>query len=107
MQMYCGVVALKQSRNEIANIVWNPGFRLSGLIRISDRKTYVKVTQQLMRHAKSRATLDIYTQGRMDPKRQTSPQVVKMIFTEEPSEILLQCRGTDQRLENIQNGVAL
>ena len=55
-----------------------------------------------MRHAKSRATPDIYTQARMDTKREPTQRVVKMILTEEPNEILLQCRGTDQRPENIQ-----
>ena len=74
---------------------------------VIDNRENVKVTQQLMRHAKSRATLDIYTQARMDTKREAQQRVVKMILTEGPNEILLQCRGTDQRLENIQNGVAL
>ena len=72
-----------------------------------DNRENVEVTQQLMRHAKSRATLDIYTQARMDTKREATQRVVRMILTEEPNDILLQCRGTDQRLENIQNGVAL
>jgi hypothetical protein len=38
----------------------------------------------------------------MDTRREAQQRVVKMILTEEPSEILLQRRGLDERLENIQ-----
>src|SRR6266496_6804016 len=60
----------------------------------------VKVTQELMRHANSRCTLDVYAQARMDTKREAQQRVVKMILTEEPGEILLRRRGSNELLDN-------
>lgn len=45
-------------------------------------------------------TLDVYSQARMDTKREAQQRVVKMILTEETGEILLRRRGPDERLDN-------
>ena len=42
----------------------------------------VKVVQDLMRHASSRFTLDVYSQARKGAKRQAQQQVVQMILPE-------------------------
>jgi integrase len=43
----------------------------------------VKVVQELMRHASSRCTLEVYSQARIIAKRQAQRRVVQMIFREE------------------------
>jgi site-specific recombinase XerD len=42
----------------------------------------VKVVQELMRHASSRFTLDVYSQARKGAKRLAQERVVQMILTE-------------------------
>jgi hypothetical protein len=42
----------------------------------------VKVVQELMRHASSRFTLDVYSQARKEAKRQAQQRVVQMILPE-------------------------
>ena len=42
----------------------------------------VKVVQELMRHASSRFTLDVYSQARKAAKRQAQQRVVQMILPE-------------------------
>jgi integrase len=42
----------------------------------------VKVVQELMRHASSRFTLDVYSQARKGAKRQAQQRVVEMILPE-------------------------
>ena len=61
-----------------------------------------RLREDRMRHANSRCALDFFAQARMNTKREAQQRVVKMILTEEPSEILLQRRGPGERLENIQ-----
>ncbi len=53
----------------------------------------VKVVQELMRHASSRCTLEVYSQVRIVAKRQAQQRVVEMIFPEETDvrEPLLAC----------------
>ena len=43
----------------------------------------VKVIQELMRHASSRSTLEIYSQARTADKRAAQQRVVQMIFPED------------------------
>jgi hypothetical protein len=43
----------------------------------------VKVVQELMRHASSRCTLEIYSQARLIAKREAQQRVVQMILPEE------------------------
>ena len=43
----------------------------------------VKVVQELMRHANSRSTLEIYSQARMEQKRQAQQRLAQAIFPEE------------------------
>jgi integrase len=81
-------------------IAWHT-FRHTYSTMLIDNGENVKVTQELMRHANSKCTLDVYAQARMDTKHEAQQRVVKMILTEEPSEILLQHRGPDERLEDI------
>ena len=53
----------------------------------------VKVVQELMRHASSRCTLEVYSQARIMAKRQAQQRVVQMILPEETDapEPLLAC----------------
>ncbi len=53
----------------------------------------VKVVQELMRHASSRCTLEVYSQARIVAKRQAQQRVVQMILPEETEvrEPLLAC----------------
>jgi hypothetical protein len=41
------------------------------------------VVQELMRHANSRSTLEIYSQARMEEKRRAQQRVVEAIFPDE------------------------
>jgi integrase len=43
----------------------------------------VKVVQELMRHANSRSTLEIYSQARMEQKRQAQQRLAQAIIPEE------------------------
>lgn len=43
----------------------------------------VKVIQELMRHASSRSTLEIYSQARSADKRAAQQRIVQMIFPED------------------------
>jgi integrase len=60
----------------------------------------VKVVQELMRHANSRFTLDVYSQAKFRAKREAQQRIVEMILPEDgrTSEIKLQRRGPDERL---------
>lgn len=79
------------------HIGWHT-FRRTYSTMLIDNGENVKVTQELMRHANSRCTLDVYAQARMDTKRDAQQRVVRMILNQEPSEILLQRRGPDESL---------
>ena len=63
----------------------------------------VKVVQELMRHATSRCTLDVYTQARISAKRDAQQRVVQMILSgeQENCEIKLQRRGPDELLGGV------
>ena len=60
----------------------------------------VKVVQELMRHANSRCTLDVYSQARVTAKREAQRRLTQMILRDEelPSEIKLQRKDPDERL---------
>ena len=61
---------------------------------------YVKVVQELMRHANSRCTLDVYAQARIPAKREAQQRVVQMILPEERlSGIRLLRSGPLERLD--------
>jgi len=47
----------------------------------------VKVVQELMRHASSRCTLEIYFQAKIAAKREAQQRLVQMIFPEELNSI--------------------
>jgi|SRR5580692_4457044 integrase len=55
----------------------------------------VKVVQELMRHASSRCTLEVYSQARIPAKRQAQQRVVQMILPKEADapEPLLACES--------------
>ncbi len=46
----------------------------------------VKVVQELMRHASSRVTLEVYSQARNTAKRQAQERVVQMIIPVQPED---------------------
>jgi hypothetical protein len=61
----------------------------------------VNVVQELMRHAHSRCTLDVYSQARINAKREAQQRIVYMILPgqgELASEIRMQRSGPDERL---------
>jgi integrase len=60
----------------------------------------VKVVQELMRHANSRCTLDVYSQARLTAKREAQQRIVQMIRPDEglTSEIKLERNGPDEQL---------
>jgi site-specific recombinase XerD len=60
----------------------------------------VKVVQELMRHANSRCTLDVYAQARISAKREAQQRIVQMMLPDEglASEIRMQRRGPDEYL---------
>src|SRR5271165_7671807 len=43
----------------------------------------VKVVQELMRHASTRFTIEVYTQARIEAKRRAQQRLVQMILSEE------------------------
>jgi integrase len=60
----------------------------------------VKVVQELMRHANSRCTLDVYSQAKLRAKREAQQRIAEMVLPDEGlvSEIKLERRGPDERL---------
>jgi hypothetical protein len=60
----------------------------------------VKVVQELMRHANSRCTLDVYSQARVTAKRAAQQRIVEMILPEEglSSKIRMQRSGPNEQL---------
>jgi integrase len=57
----------------------------------------VKVVQELMRHANSRTTLEVYTQARFSAKREAQQRLVELIVPED-TKIMLQHMGPDECL---------
>jgi len=69
----------------------------------------VKVVQELMRHASSRFTLEVYTQAKVKAKREAQQQIVEMMLPDEglveirlqrkdPPEILVDAQQLKTRL---------
>ena len=60
----------------------------------------VKVVQELMRHANSRCTLDVYSQARVTAKREAQQRIVEMVLPEEglSSKIRMQRGGPNEQL---------
>ena len=70
------------SRNPCRNlkhIGWHT-FRHSFATLLTANGEDVKVVQESLRHANSRITLDVYTQGLMPTKRQAQGRVVKSLL---------------------------
>jgi hypothetical protein len=59
----------------------------------------VKVVQELMRHANSRCTLEVYSQARVTAKREAQQRLTQMILDDKglASEIKLQRKDPDER----------
>ena len=57
----------------------------------------IKVVQELMRHASSRFTLDMYSQAKVMAKRQAQHRVVQMILPEEEVEPRICCTESAKR----------
>ena len=57
----------------------------------------VKVVQELMRHANSRTTLEVYSQARIRAKREAQQRVVEMIMPDD-AKILMQRLSPDESL---------
>ena len=59
----------------------------------------VKVVQELMRHASSRFTLEVYTQAKATAKREAQQRIVEMMLPEEGlAELRLQRRDPPELL---------
>jgi len=54
----------------------------------------VKVVQELMRHASTRFTIEIYTQARIEAKRQAQQRVVQAILPEESDDLVPEIQGS-------------
>ena len=57
----------------------------------------VKVVQELMRHANSRTTLQVYSHARIREKREAQQRVVEMIMPDD-TKIMMQRMGPDECL---------
>jgi site-specific recombinase XerD len=59
----------------------------------------VKVVQELMRHASSRCTLEVYSQAQIKAKRQAQQRLVQMILADEADKLapVIQCRSHVER----------
>ena len=53
----------------------------------------VKVVQELMRHASTRFTLEVYTQARIEAKRQAQQRLVQMILSDEHDALAPEIQG--------------
>jgi integrase len=85
------------------HIGWHT-FRRTYSTLLIDNGENVKVTQELMRHATTRCTLDVYSQARMDTKREAQQRIVKMIFLIPMDRFsLLSVRLTKQRLVQVRS----
>jgi hypothetical protein len=60
----------------------------------------VKVVQELMRHASSRFTLEVYTQAKAQAKRDAQQRIAELILPEEKNtaNLRLQRTGPDEML---------
>src|ERR1035437_4612304 len=61
----------------------NPTFRHSFSTMLMANGGNVKVVQELMRHANCRCTLEIYSQARLQAKREAQHRVVELIIPRE------------------------
>jgi site-specific recombinase XerD len=57
----------------------------------------VKVVQELMRHANSRTTLEVYTQARFRAKREAQQRLVELILPDD-TQIMMKRTGPDESL---------
>ena len=53
----------------------------------------IKVVQELMRHASTRFTIEIYTQARIEAKRQAQQRLVQAILADESDELTPEIQG--------------
>jgi integrase len=59
----------------------------------------VKVVQELMRHANSRTTLEVYSQVRIREKREAQQRLVEMIMPDD-TKFMMQRIGPDECLRD-------
>jgi len=69
------------------HIGWHT-FRHSFATMLMANGENVKVVQELMRHANCRCTLEIYSQARIQAKREAQQRVVEMIFPREEGQVI-------------------
>jgi hypothetical protein len=55
----------------------------------------VKVVQELMRHASSRFTLEVYTQAKTQAKRDAQQRIVELVLPVDEDASNLSCSGKD------------
>jgi integrase len=79
--------ALKRAGILGKQIGWH-NFRHSLATNLRAMGVDVKVAQELLRHANSRTTLDIYTRAVSQQKRDANAQVVRMMLPEKPQHLL-------------------
>ncbi len=56
----------------------------------------VKVVQELMRHASSRCTLEVYSQAQVNAKREAQKRLVEMILSDEENTFVPGIPGNSQ-----------
>jgi len=59
---------------------WVPHFRHTYTTLLTQNNEEVKVVQELLRHANSRITLDLYAQAGMPNKRLAQSKLVRMVL---------------------------
>jgi integrase len=77
-------------------IGWHTFRRTYSTILIANGEN-VKVVQELMRHANSRTTLEVYSQARIREKREAQQRLVEMIMPDD-TKIMMQRMGPDESL---------
>jgi integrase len=68
------------TRAQISKRVGFHTFRHTCTTLLTQNNEDVKIVQELLRHANSRITLDLYAQARMSEKRSAQSKVVRMVL---------------------------
>ena len=72
-------------------VAYVPPYLLNPLIANGEN---VKVVQELMRHASTRFTIEIYTQARIEAKRHAQQRLVQAIVPEETNDLAPEVQGS-------------
>jgi integrase len=74
--------ALEGTRETVSSVCSSHAFRHTYTTLLTQNNEEVKVVQELLRHANSRITLDLYAQAGMPNKRLAQSKLVRMVLNE-------------------------